>query len=207
MITNGFTYIAVLIFIAAMPVWLQKYTKSKFFDYAPPIVLLYLLMMIFCTLKVWDMESTKATYSALKTNILYAMIFLTLLRCGIRKIMKPGPKMPGGFFAASVSIGIAFIVTFAVMKGAIGAEAWKPPGALCGIWMGGSGNMIAVQAAPDIGETEMAYAFVVDSIDYSIRVMFLLRAINPAPLLMALTGYVIGTGGGIIAARIMGMFA
>ena len=36
MITNGFTYIAVLIFIAAMLVWLQRYTKSKFFDYAPP---------------------------------------------------------------------------------------------------------------------------------------------------------------------------
>ena len=156
MITNGFTYIAVLIFIAAMLVWLQKYTKSKFFDYAPPIVLLYLLTMIFCTLKVWDMESTKATYSALKNNILYAMIFLMLLRCDIRKIMKLGPKMLGGFFAASVSIGIAFIVTFAVMKGAIGAEAWKPLGALCGSWMGGSGNMIAVQAALDIGETEMA---------------------------------------------------
>ncbi len=181
MITNGFTYIAVLIFIAAMLVWLQKYTKSKFFDYAPPIVLLYLLTMIFCTLKVWDMESTKATYSALKNNILYAMIFLMLLRCDIRKIIKLGPKMLGGFFAASVSIGIAFIVTFAVMKGAIGAEAWKPLGALCGSWMGGSGNMIAVQAALDIGETEMAYALVVDSIDYSIWVMFLLWAINLAP--------------------------
>ncbi|MEY8524223.1 DUF819 family protein [Lachnospiraceae bacterium 38-10] len=181
MITNGFTYIAVLIFIAAMLVWLQKYTKSKFFDYAPPIVLLYLLTMIFCTLKVWDMESTKATYSALKNNILFAMIFLMLLRCDIRKIIKLGPKMLGGFFAASVSIGFAFIITFAVMKGALGAEAWKPLGALCGSWMGGSGNMIAVQAALDIGETEMAYALVVDSIDYSIWVMFLLWAINLAP--------------------------
>lgn len=181
MITNGFTYIAVLIFIAAMLVWLQKFTKSKFFDYAPPIVLLYLLTMIFCTLKVWDMEATKATYSALKNNILFAMIFLMLLRCDIRKIIKLGPKMLGGFFAASVSIGIAFIVTFAVMKGAIGAEAWKPLGALCGSWMGGSGNMIAVQAALDIGETEMAYALVVDSIDYSIWVMFLLWVISFAP--------------------------
>lgn len=43
MITNGFTYIAVLVFIAALLVWLQRYTKSKFFDYAPPIVLLYLI--------------------------------------------------------------------------------------------------------------------------------------------------------------------
>ena len=57
MITNGFTYIAVLIFIAAMLVWLQRYTKSKFFDYAPPIVLLYLITMILCTLNVWDMAA------------------------------------------------------------------------------------------------------------------------------------------------------
>ncbi len=181
MITNGFTYIAVLIFIAAMLVWLQKYTKSKFFEFAPPIVLLYLITMIFCTLKVWDMESTAATYSALKNNILYAMIFLMLLRCDIRKILKLGPKMLGGFFSASVSIGIAFIVTFIVMRGPLGSEAWKALGALCGSWMGGSGNMIAVQAAVNIGEADMAYALVVDSIDYSIWVMFLLWAINLAP--------------------------
>ena len=58
MITNGFTYIAVLVFIAALLVWLQRYTKSKFFDYAPPIVLLYLITMILCTLGAWDMEAT-----------------------------------------------------------------------------------------------------------------------------------------------------
>ena len=104
MITNGFTYIAVLIFIAAILVWLQKYTKSKFFDFVPPIVLLYLLTMIFCTIGVWDMEATKPAYSALKNNLLYAMIFLMLLRCDIRKILKLGPRMLGGFFAASLSI-------------------------------------------------------------------------------------------------------
>ena len=181
MITNGFTYIAVLIFIAAMLVWLQRYTKSKFFDYAPPIVLLYLITMILCTLNVWDMAATKPAYSALKNNLLYAMIFLMLLRCDIRKIIKLGPKMLGGFFAASVSISLAFIATFAIMKGPLGSEAWKALGALCGSWMGGSGNMIAVQAALDIGEADMAYALVVDSIDYSIWVMFLLWAINLAP--------------------------
>ena len=87
MITNGFTYIAVLVFIAALLVWLQRYTKSKFFDYAPPIVLLYLITMILCTLGAWDMEATKPAYSVLKNNLLYAMIFLMLLRCDIRKII------------------------------------------------------------------------------------------------------------------------
>ena len=181
MITNGFTYIAVLIFLAAFLVWLQKYTKWKFFDYVPPIVLLYLITMIMCTLNVWDLKATKPAYSALKNNILYAMIFLMLLRCDIRKILKLGPKMLGGFFAASVSIGIGFIATYAILHGVLGAGSWKALGALCGSWMGGSGNMIAVQAALDIGEADMAYALVVDSIDYSIWVMFLLWAINLAP--------------------------
>ena len=181
MITNGFTYIAVLIFLAAFLVWLQKYTKWKFFDYVPPIVLLYLVTMIMCTLNVWDMKATKPAYSALKNNILYAMIFLMLLRCDIRKILKLGPKMLGGFFAASVSIGIGFIATYAILHGVLGAGSWKALGALSGSWMGGSGNIIAVQAALDIGEADMAYALVVDSIDYSIWVMFLLWAINLAP--------------------------
>ena len=181
MITNGFTYVAVLIFIAALLVWLQKHTKSKFFDYAPPIVLLYLITMIFCTLKVWDLEATKPAYSALKNNILFAMIFLMLLRCDIRKIFKLGPKMLGGFFCASITISLGFIITYAILHGPLGEGAWKALGALCGSWMGGSGNMIAVQAALDIGEADMAYALVVDSIDYSIWVMFLLWAINLAP--------------------------
>lgn len=181
MITNGFTYVAVLIFIAALLVWLQKHTKSKFFDYAPPIVLLYLITMIFCTLKVWDLEATKPAYSALKNNILFAMIFLMLLRCDIRKIFRLGPKMLGGFFCASITISLGFIITYAILHGPLGEGAWKALGALCGSWMGGSGNMIAVQAALDIGEADMAYALVVDSIDYSIWVMFLLWAINLAP--------------------------
>lgn len=181
MITNGFTYIAVLIFIAAMLVWLQRYTKSKFFDYVPPIVLLYLVTMILCTCNVWDLAATKPAYSALKNNLLYTMIFLMLLRCDIRKILKLGPKMLGGFFAASFSICVGFILTFAAMKGLLGPDSWKALGALCGSWMGGSGNMIAVQAALDIGEADMAYALVVDSIDYSIWVMFLLWAVSLAP--------------------------
>jgi len=181
MITNGFTYIAALVFLAAVLVGAEKLTKWKFFKYVPPVVLLYLLTMVLCTVGAWDMEATKPAYAALKNNILYAMLVLMLLRCDIRKILKLGPRMLGGFFSASISIGIGFIVTYAVMHSQLGAEAWKALGALCGSWMGGSGNMVAVQAALNIGESDMAYALVIDSIDYSIWVMFLLWAISFAP--------------------------
>ena len=181
MITNGFTYIAVLIFMASILITLQSVKDWKFFEYVPPIVLLYLGTMILCTVNFWDLEATKPAYSALKNNILYAMIFLMLLRCDIRKVLKLGPRMLFTFFTASISISIGFILTYAIMHEYLGPGAWKGLAALCGSWMGGSGNMVAIQAALNISEAEMGYALVIDSIDYSIWVMFLLWAITKAP--------------------------
>lgn len=181
MITNGFTYIAVLVFIAAVLITLEHKTTWKLFEYVPPIVLLYLGTMILCTVKFWDLEATAPAYGALKNNILYAMIFLMLLRCDIRKVLKLGPKMLFTFFTASISISIGFILTYAIMHEYLGPGSWKGLAALCGSWMGGSGNMVAIQAALDISEAEMGYALVIDSIDYSIWVMFLLWAITKAP--------------------------
>jgi len=181
LITNGFTYLAVLACIAGCLIWAQHATKSKFFDYVPPVVLLYLIGMICCTFAVWDVAETKAAYSAVRNPILYAMIFLMLLRCDIRQILKLGPKMLLGFFCASISIGIAFTATYAVMNPLLGEGAWRGLGALCGSWMGGSGNLVAVADALQATETQLAGASIVDSIDYSIWVMFLLWAINLAP--------------------------
>ena len=48
-ITNGFTYLAVLMFIAGGLLALQKYAKWKVFNVVPPLVWIYVLNMIFCT--------------------------------------------------------------------------------------------------------------------------------------------------------------
>lgn len=184
MITNGFTYIAVLVFMAAVLVTLEKNSKgvaAKFFKFIPAVVLCYLLAMLLCTLNVWDMAETKPAYSALKNNLTYAMIFAMLLRCDIRKVIKLGPKMLIGVLSATLTIVIGFIGAFLIMKGVIGNDAWMGLGALCGSWIGGSGNMVAVQTALNISEADMGYALVIDSIDYSLWVMFLLWAIQLAP--------------------------
>ena len=187
MITDGFAYVALLLFLAGVLVTLEKKTGWKFFKFIPAVVLLYLLAMLLCTLKVWDMESTKPAYSALKNPLTYAMVFAMLLRCDIRKVIKLGPKMLIGFFSASITIMIGFIVAYLLMKGVIGADSWMGLGALCGSWLGGSGNMVAVQAALDISEADMGYALVIDSIDYSIWVMFLLWFVQMAPKFNAWT--------------------
>lgn len=182
MITNGFLYLATIIFIAALLICLPKIFKGKasqkIFQFAPPVVLIYLGLMILCTVKLWDLDATAETYSAMKNPILYAMLFLMLLRCDLRKIIKLGPKMLIGFFSATISIGLGFVVAFVIMKGAIGADAWKSLGALCGSWMGGGGNMLAIQSALNVDENAMGYALVMDSICATLYVMFLLWAIG-----------------------------
>lgn len=182
MITEGFMYIAALVFIAAILINLPKIFKGKFaekfFNFAPPIVLIYLGLMLLCSVGLWDLESTAATYSAFKNPLLYAMLFIMLLRCDLRKIIKLGPKMLIGFFSATISIGLGFVVAYAVMHGALGEGAWKSLGALCGSWMGGGGNMLAIQASLHVDESSMAYALVMDSICATLYVMFLLWAIG-----------------------------
>jgi len=182
MITNSFLYIAALVFIAALLINLPKLFKGKaaktFFKFAPPIVLIYLGMMLLCTFKVWDLDATADAYSALKNPLLYAMLFIMLLRCDLRKIIKLGPKMLIGFFSATVSIGLGFVIAYAIMHTTLGAGAWKSLGALCGSWMGGGGNMLAIQSALDVSESSMAYALVMDSICATFYVMFLLWAIG-----------------------------
>jgi len=184
MITDGFTYVAVLLFMAGVLVTLEKTARGpleKFFKYVPSVVLCYLIAMLLCTLKVWDLGATKAAYGALKNNLTYAMIFAMLLRCDIRKVLRLGPRMLLGFFSATLTIMLGFIVAFLIMKRFIGSEAWMGLGALCGSWIGGSGNMVAVQAALNIAEADMGYALVIDSIDYSLWVMFLIWAVQLAP--------------------------
>ena len=75
MITNGFTYIAFLIFFAGCMVMLEKKTQAKIFNYLPPVVLIYLITMLMCTVNLWDMKATKPAYALLKNNLLYARPF------------------------------------------------------------------------------------------------------------------------------------
>lgn len=182
MIKDGFTYLATLVFLAGVLVNLPKVftgkKAQKVFQFLPPIAMIYLGLMLLCTAHVWDLKSTAATYSSVKNPILYAMLFLMLLRCDLKKIVKLGPKMLIGFFAATISIGLGFVVSFAVFKDSLGPDAWKSLGALCGSWMGGGGNMMAIEAALDITEESMAYALVLDTVCASVYVMFLLWAIG-----------------------------
>lgn len=184
MIQNGFLYFSTLVFLTAilvsLPLIFSGKTAKRIFRFAPPVVLIYLGMMFLCTVHFWDLDSTKNVYVQLKNPLLYAMLFIMLLRCDMKIIIKLGPRMLLGFLAATLSIGLGFVISYALFQPLLGNEAWKSLGALCGSWMGGGGNMLAIQAALQVDEGSMAYALVMDSICETVYIMFLLWAIGRA---------------------------
>jgi len=178
MITTAFPYLTILLFIASMLVFLESKSKAKFFEYLPAIVILYFTVMTLSTLELWTKtDEINATYKAFKSNLLPAMIFLMLLQSDIRKIFKLGKKILFTFFLASMSISLGFIVMFTLMNGFFEAESWKAFGALSGSWMGGTGNMVAIQSALELPDSKMGYVLLIDSIDYAIWVMILLALV------------------------------
>ena len=178
MITDGFSYLALLMTIAASIVYIEKKSQHKLFEYLPAIVIIYFVVMLASTFGLWEKsDSVTATYKSVKSNLLPAMIFLMLLLADMREIFKLGKKMLLTFFLASLSIALGFIGMFALFQTSFGPEAWKPFAALSGSWMGGTANMVAIQGALDLPDSAMGYTLLIDSIDYAIWVMILLALV------------------------------
>jgi uncharacterized membrane protein len=177
MIESGFTYLAVLLFLAAVIVQLDR-RFPRFFNYVPGIVVLYFAVMTFSTIGLWKFtDDVNLYHNQLRTNLLPVMIFLMLLRCDLRKIVKLGPRMLLGFFAATLTICIGFIVTFYLLRGSFQPHTWKTFAALCGSWIGGTGNMTAIQLALEVQPGQMSYTLLMDSVNYAVWVMVLLLAV------------------------------
>ncbi len=184
-IENGFTYIAFLMFLCGGLLALQKYAKWKIFNYVPPLVWIYLIGMICCTLHMFDSEGVSAAYGALKNNLLYAMIFVMLLRCDFKKIAKLGGRLVAIFLGCSVTLAVGFILFYPILKGAMGGgeKTWAATAALYASWVGGSGNMAAMQASYGDLIDGGAYgcAMALDTVCYSVWIALLLLAVKFAP--------------------------
>ena len=179
-ITNGFTYIAFLMCLAGVLLALEKYTKWKIFNLVPPLVWIYVLNMIFCTMGLYHSKEVSAAYKALKNNLLYAMIFVMLLRCDFRKLAKLGGRMVAIFLGCSVTLFIGFVVGYPIFKSSLGHDTWGAVAALSASWVGGSANMAAMQAALPVDAGAYSCALALDTVCYSVWIALLLLMVKHA---------------------------
>lgn len=178
MITGAFGYVSALLAIAGVLYYLEAFRKWRVFRYLPAIVLLYFVVMVCASAGLWEKTAAiNDTYKMLRNNLLPSMIFLMLLEADLRQIKRLGWRMIFAFLLASFSIAAGFIVTFALFQHGLADNAWKTFAALCGSWMGGTGNLAAIQLALDVPDSAMGYTLLIDSIDYAIWVMALLALV------------------------------
>lgn len=182
MITNGFTYIAFLMFVAGALLAAEKYTKWKVFNVVPPLVWIYVLNMVFCTAGLYASDACSAAYGALKNNLLYAMIFVMLLRCDFRKLAKLGGRMIAIFLGCSATLAIGFIACYPIFMNALGGgeKTWAAVAALYASWVGGSANMAAMQDALPVDGGAYSCALALDTVCYSVWIALLLLAVRYA---------------------------
>lgn len=174
MITDGFFFLATLIGIAAVLVYLEKRRGMAVFTYVPGFVFLYLIAATLNTLGVFGQtDSIDAVGSGVKDALLPAMIMLLLFQCDVRQIIKLGPKLMLTYTAAVVSIFAGFVVAFLLFKGVLDPEAWKGFAALAGSWTGGSANMVAVQEILQAPESLFGHVLIVDTIVYSLWLLLM----------------------------------
>ena len=174
MITDGFFFLATLIGIAAVLVYLEKRRGMAVFKYVPGFVFLYLIAATLNTLGVLGQtDSIDAVGSGVKDALLPAMIMLLLFQCDVRQIIKLGPKLMLTYTAAVVSIFAGFVVAFLLFKGVLDPEAWKGFAALAGSWTGGSANMVTVQEILQAPESLFGHVLIVDTIVYSLWLLLM----------------------------------
>jgi uncharacterized membrane protein len=172
-------YLLSIAFIALFIMWLEQ-KKYKIFNYLPGIVIVYALSMAIAQLNSWNENSDiTQTYKLLKNNLLPAMLFLMLLSINFKAFFAMRHSLLIAYIGAFLSLIFSFVFifwAFGFTEAQSGIFA-----ALSGSWMGGTANMLAIGSALHVSESQMGYAMIVDSINYTFWVMGLLALVAFAP--------------------------
>jgi uncharacterized membrane protein len=173
MIGSPLLYLFTLALLVAVISLFERKGEFKFFKYIPAVVLIYIFSMIFASFGLFEQnEAIDTVYENTKKYLLPAMLFLMLLQVDARDFFKLGRSLLIAYTLALFSIVFGFIVVswaFSFDTDMAGAF-----GALSGSWSGGMANMVAVGAALGVSQEAFGYALIVDSVNYTIWIIFLL---------------------------------
>ncbi len=176
MIETPLLYLISIALIAGLFGISEHKNLSKIFKTIPAVVLIYATSMLLSSLGLWEQnDAVTSVYTTAKNNLLPAMLFLMLTQLDFKAFAGLGRTLLIAYVSATLSIAFAFITVFALFN--FNSDEAGLFSALCGSWMGGTANMLAIASALNVSENMMGYALVVDSVDYALWVMFLLALV------------------------------
>ncbi|HLT91197.1 MAG TPA: DUF819 family protein [Woeseiaceae bacterium] len=182
MIRSTWPYLALMLLAAGVFPALERRYGWRLFAVAPPIVLVYLLVTALAVAGAWESTAEiRAAQSAVTGKLVPALLFLLMINCDLRAIVRLGPRVLAVFFCTTASLFSAFVTAALLYRGWLPSDAWQPLGALAGSWAGGTANMIAVKEALEMPESLLTMSLVTDALCYSAWVAILFSLAGTAP--------------------------
>ena len=182
MIQSVWPYLAVMLLAAGFWPAIERRFGLKVFEILPPIVLTYLTVTGLSVAGLWtSSEEIHAAQNMLVARLVPALLFLLMINCDLRAILALGPRVLGVFVCTSISLFIAFVLTFLIFRHWMPGNGWMPLASLSGSWVGGTANMIAVKQAIGMSDTALATTLLTDALCYSMWVVVLFAVARLAP--------------------------
>ena len=183
LIQDVWPYLAVMLLCAGIFPVLERRLRWRVFAVMPPIVLTYLLVTALAVSGLLQSGADiQAAQKALVSHLVPALLFLLMVNCDLRAILALGPRVLAVFACTSVSLFVAFVVTFLLYRHVLPPlDGWQPLAALSGSWVGGTANMIAVKQAIGMPDSLLALSLLTDALCYSAWVAILFSVARLAP--------------------------
>src|SRR5687768_9500483 len=182
MIETMWPYLAIMLLAAGLFPSLERRYRWRFFSILPPIVLTYLFVTALAVAGVWTPTGEVQTAQrTLTTYILPTLLFLLMVTCDLRAILKVGPRVLAVFACAMGSILLAIVVVYALFRGVLPQDGWKMLAALSATWTGGSANLVAVKQSIGLSDNLLPPVLLADALCYSLWVLLLLSSSSFMP--------------------------
>jgi uncharacterized membrane protein len=161
LISDNFVLLSLLLMIPAILFYLAEHPITKgFFKVVPLLLFAYFIPTTLSSLGV--IPHTAPLYSAIKTYILPACLILLTLSADLRAIIKLGPKALIMFFTGTFGVLIGGVISYLLFHSYLPDDIWKGMGALCGSWIGGGANFLAVGESIGTSDSIMGAMAIVD---------------------------------------------
>lgn len=169
--------LAVLTGICAAFFWLGRQPAlRRFFQYAPPLIFIYLLPVVLAQTGVLAAQSP--VYDAIGDLVLPVMLVLLLVNVDVRGAVRVLGRGVAVMLFGTAGVVIGAPLAFLLAKPWLEPGAWKAFGVLSGSWIGGTGNMAAIKGMIGATDAQAGLAVLGDATIYMLWLPLLLASKN-----------------------------
>ncbi len=189
MIQTVWPYLAVMLVSAGLFPSLEKRFAWRVFTVLPPIVWTYLFVTALAVAGLWSgAAEIQTAQRTITTYLLPALLFLLMVTCDLRAIVRVGPRVLLVFAAAMLSILCAIVIVYLMFRSTLPSDGWKMLAALSATWTGGSANLVAVKQVIGLDDSSLPSVLLADALCYSVWVLVLFSSTAFAPRLNRWSG-------------------